>query len=601
MSRTVVHQLFSLTLICSLLIASSFNLAQARPAKIGVLYIVHGGFDEYSDAALWDSTLQIFAHDPNSIVYKAVLWNPEMWPQVLSFGNAPKEIGKYSFELERIGGFDPAMTIVRNQQNQLSRILNKEQKQLNVHFVADYVSWINPDPKHLADPKSIYQSPTNPDIQMTWCGKEGESGWKNCDTERYNVDGPVERMLNDGVDSIIAIDLTTSGVRFAKTYDVIREARNLVDEYNDTNGAQIKLHWVNDPTDLMAESYPVDPINWTYSLGKPKRDIEVPLEGRPNPVAADPLLASVQVSGIVEQFNPDVSPAETGILLVNHSLRENNQYYDPKVDDTLILNNNIKQQLLAAYPEMREENIVGGWMGIKEPNSDIVTSRRSPSNYERTRKMRGENLGHAWLYETDDEMPGGDWQYRYWEALERLRQQGVKHIVVAFPQIMVDSVLNLVELPNQIGKEIGYKNWLYIDKGDRKNYPDIGHPFADYWGIWVTKECPAINNPEQLCCFEMGGCSDGRPYPPTQLAAITKARNDLDPSLAYDVSAYGHLGYNPTLGKPSNNAPVQSQYRGSWVMWTPPNDNPAVITLLRNHITDAVIWMNIQPAGSGED
>jgi hypothetical protein len=99
----------------------------------------------------------------------------------------------------------------------------------------------------------------------------------------------------------------------------------------------------------------------------------------------------------------------------------------------------------------------------------------------------------------------------------------------------------------------------------------------------------------------MGGCSDGRPYPPTQLAAITKARNDLDPSLAYDVSAYGHLGYNPSLGQPSNNAPVQSQYRGSWVMWTPPNDNPAVITMLRNHITDAVIWMNIQPAGSGED
>jgi hypothetical protein len=49
----------------------------------------------------------------------------------------------------------------------------------------------------------------------------------------------------------------------------------------------------------------------------------------------------------------------------------------------------------------------------------------------------------------------------------------------------------------------------------------------------------AINN-SALQTIEMGGCSDGRRYPPTQLAAITKACNDLDPSLAYDVSAYGH-------------------------------------------------------------
>jgi hypothetical protein len=563
------------------------------------LYIVHGGFDEYSDAALWDSTLQIFSHDTNSIVYQGVLWNPDLWPQVLSFGNAPKEIGKYSFELQRIGGRDPAMDIIKDQLKDLKKALKRQQRELNVVFVTDYVSWINPDPSHLADPRRIYQSPTNPDIQMTWCGKEGETGWRGCDPERYNVDGSVERLLNAGVEQIIAIDLTTSGVRFAKTFDVVREARDVLNRYNDSTGRGVKLHWLNDPTDLMTESYPVDPVGWTYSLGKPKRDIAVPLEGRPNPVAEDPLLAAVQVRGIASQFNPDISMAKTGVMLVNHSLRDQNQYFDPKVDDTVILNNNIKQQLLTDYPGLQAENIVGGWMGIKQINPDIVPNPRSPSQMERTRAMRGENLGHAWLYESEEELPDGDWQYRYWEALERLRRQGVEHIVIAFPQIMVDSVLNLVELPNQMGKELGYKNWLYINNLEYRTYPKVGHPFAEYWGIWVTQVCPVDGNPEQPCCFEMGGCSDGRPYPPPRQTPLTKARNDLDPSLAYDLSAYGHLGYNPANGKPSDNEPVQNQFGGTWAMWTPPNDDPEVIQLLSSEIIDYIRSQNLQPENSG--
>jgi len=573
---------------------------QNAPAtKVGVLYVVHGGFDEYSDAALWDSTVQIFAHDSNSIVYKTVLWNPKLWPRVLGFGNAPKEIGKYSFELERIGGRDPAMDIIKDQLKGLQKVLKKQQRDLNVVFVTDYVSWINPDPSHLADPRRLYQSPTDPDIQMNWCGQKSESGWRGCYPERYNVDGSVERLLNAGVDYIVAIDLTTSGVRFAKTFDVIREARDLIARHNVTDGTQVKLHWLNDPTDLMTESYPVDPVDWTYSLGKPKRDISVPLEDRTNPVAEDPLLAAVQVRGIVSQFNPDISIARTGVMLVNHSLREHNQYFDPKVDDTVILNNNIKQQLLAAYPDMRADNIVGGWMGIKQINPDIVPTPRSPGKMERTRAMRGENLGHAWLYENEEELPGGDWQYRYWEALERLRRQGVEHIVIAFPQIMVDSVLNMVELPNQMGKELGYKNWLYIDQPDYRTYPETGTPFADYWGIWVNTVCPIGSNPEQLCCFEMGGCSDGRPYPAPRQTPINKARNDLDPSLAYDLSAYGHLGYNPANGKPSDSEPVQNQFRGTWAMWAPPNDDPDVVHLLSSQITDYVRSKDLQSKTPG--
>ena len=73
--------------------------------------------------------------------------------------------------------------------------------------------------------------------------------------------------------------------------------------------------------------------------------------------------------------------------------------------------------------------------------------------------MRGENLGHAWLYETAKLLPAGKWGYKYWNALEYLKNQGVQHIVIGFPQIITDSVLQLVEIPNQIGKEIGIKTW----------------------------------------------------------------------------------------------------------------------------------------------
>ena len=62
--------------------------------------------------------------------------------------------------------------------------------------------------------------------------------------------------------------------------------------------------------------------------------------------------------------------------------------------------------------------------------------------------------------------PADEWGYRYWDALEYLKNRGVKHIVIGFAQIVADSVLNLVEIQNQIGKEIGTKTWLYAATGD---------------------------------------------------------------------------------------------------------------------------------------
>ena len=214
---------------------------------------------------------------------------------------------------------------------------------------------------------------------------------------------------------------------------------------------------------------------------------------------------------------------------------------------------------------------------------------------ERTREMRGENLGYNILHDTDGDRPSAEWGYRYWEALDQLRKNNVKHIVVAFPQIMENSVLNLVEVPNQIGKEIGYKNWLYFNSLDFDTYPEYGHPFADYWGIWVSQSCASTVNANQTeeCCFEMGGCSTSQAYPPTRQAKLDQRRDDLDPSLAYDVSEFGHLGYQAELGSADPNQPVQDQYKGTWSMWQVTEDHYAVAEFLADKVTDHIESTNV--------
>lgn len=548
---------------------------------VGVVFLVHGGFEEFSAAALWDSTLQIFAYDPNSFVYQRVIWNPAAWDMILNVGNAPKELGKYSFELERIGGRDPAMQLSRQQLADMTVELEEAADSLNVRIMTDYVNWIGDIP-HLAHPRNIYAPGIADGASMNYCS----SDWPTCDPARYDTTGSIDRMLEAGVDKIVVIDLTTSGVRFFKSNDVIRQSRRVIADHNQRTGEQVRLHWLNDPGELMRDSYPDAPANWTSSLGAPQHDPKIPLLARTNPVAADIRFASLHAEGIRAQLNPDVPAAETGLLLINHATRAHNQLFDPKIDDTLVLNANIRNELLQQMPGLNPAHIVGAWMGVKERNSKVVPRPPSTSQLERTRSMRGENLGHAYLYETDQALPTGQWGYRYWDALEYLKNSGVKHIVIAFPQIMVDSVLNLVELPNQIAKEIGYRNWLHIDALDFETYPSAGHPFADYWGIWVEQQCPVSPGSKDTtdCCFEMGGCSDGRPYPPPRLSPPDRARNDMDPSLAYDVSEYGHLGYEPERGLPETEQPVQDQYRGSWAIWSPPNADPRVGHLLAEHV-----------------
>jgi len=93
----------------------------------------------------------------------------------------------------------------------------------------------------------------------------------------------------------------------------------------------------------------------------------------------------------------------------------------------------------------------------------------------------------------------------------------------------------------------------------------VGHPFADYWGNWVFTECDGED-----CCFTMGGCGDSRPYPPPRQTPMDEEMGAFDPSLGFDLSDYGHLGYDSALGPPDPNGPVQDQYTGTWAMWTLP-------------------------------
>jgi len=406
----------------------------------------------------------------------------------------------------------------------------------------------------------------------------GSTKWPDCDPERYNVDGPVERLLNAGVSRIIVVDMTMSGIRFSKTFYPLQLAKKVLDKWNEEHDPDVLLLWINDYSNLMERSYPTEPEGWTCSSGLPTVDSHVLLNGSPNPLAEDPEIAELHVDGIEANMSDTVSDAETGVVLMKHPLFNNGEAYDPKINDTLTVNENIESLLLDRHPEMDPDNIVGAFGGnvTLNPENGLV---------ENSREMRGErSLGYAYLYESDKELPGGKWGYRYWDALEYLKNRGVKHIVVAFPQISTSSALDLVEIPNQFGKEIGIKTWAKWGTWDYEKYPDVGHPFADYWGNWVYTDCGG-----EECCFEMGGCSGGGKYPPPRQTPMDEEMSAFDPSLVFDLSDYGHLGYDPAVEPPDPNAPVQDQYTGTWAMWTPPNDDPRVGKILAKHVLNTAI------------
>jgi len=559
-----------------------------RP-RVGVLYVSHGGNETYGEKQVWESTVQIFSYDKNSPVYQRILWNPDYWSQFYGFGNATKEIGKYSFEYERIGGVDPYPKSKAELTQHLVELMNAYENKYEMDFIVDKMSWLSPEIVELANPRRLYYPGTEDGSILAYCGK-GDDSWLDCNPDRYDIDGPIERLLKIGVERFIMVDLTTAGARFSKTFDVYTVAKQVIDKHNQATGENVVIEWVNDPDNLMVKSYPQDASGWTRSKGKPEINPIIAISDFPNPVIEDLKLAKFQVEGIASQFNENVSLKDTGVLMINHGIRNGDEVFDPKINDTLTLNKNIKNLLLQNFPELKTQNILGGWFGEMVINQRVKPSPPAFTQMERTREMRGENLGYIVLHDTDGSKPEGEWGYRYWEALDQLKKNKVKHIVVVFPQIMENSVLNLVEVPNQIAKEIGYKNWLHFDTLDFDTYPEYGHPFADYWGIWVSTSCasPSNTNQSEQCCLTMGGCSTGQSYPPPRQAKLNERRNDLDPSLAYDVSEFGHLGYRSELGAPNLSQPIQNQYSGTWSMWKVTEDHHALAKFLADKVIEHI-------------
>jgi hypothetical protein len=635
--------------------------------RIGVLFVIHGGMDTNKSQYMWDATVQQFSYDHNHSVYKFVIWNSTNWSMMLDTKTtdfAARFLRMYEFEYERIGGTDPYYSISEQQLTDMKAELDKNP--YGITFEVDWAGYMAADRlDHYAYPRFIYYGPDGPGQgdNCTYCGEDEDDGpWPDCDPGRHNVDGPVERLLEKGVSRIIVVDLIVAGPRFSKTYDVVQMSKRALDAWNAEHGTSVTLTWVNDYTNLMERSYPTAHEGWTRSLGPPETDPKVSLEESPNPIVEDIELATLHVEGIEARFSDTVSHADTGVILFNHALHDHNECFDPKIDDTLIINENIKSLLLERHPDMDSDNIVGAYGGILEVNSENGLE-------ERNREMRGESYGYAWLYESDKELPGDEWGYRYWEALEYLKNRSVTHIVIAFPQIITDSVLNLVELPNQIGKEIGIKTWARWGTGDYTTYPAVGHPFAEYWGIWVDTDCgewelaydsgateftagttltghtsgatgvikwftldsgnwaggdaagtlslkqisgafldreiitddktpagSATANADSTmviaseCCFEMGGCGDAsRTYPPPRQTPLNQKRSDLDPSLCFDMSDYGQLGYDSRLGPPDYDNPVQNQYAGTWDLWVAPNSDSRVGKLLAAFVLEVAL------------
>ena len=123
---------------------------------------------------------------------------------------------------------------------------------------------IGDDTKHYPYPRYMYLPPSGTGDNCTYCGELEPGGpWPNCNPQRYNVDGPVERLLKQGVTKIIAIDLVVGGVRFSKTYDVIQMSKRALNKWNTEHATSIPLIWVNDYTNLMERSFPTAPAGWT--------------------------------------------------------------------------------------------------------------------------------------------------------------------------------------------------------------------------------------------------------------------------------------------------------------------------------------------------
>ncbi len=588
------HVLLAVLLLSAQLLSPPQVLADesSNSQKVGVLYLVHGGHRSINYSNFFDAGIQMASYDENSAGYKNTIWQPENWHRVvpLSAGRQASEflglLRKSIFKLGRAGSIEPVTQVTEAQVVSLQAALDRAAATTNTQFVVDWVAWItgSSDVGSLPYPRFIYNQDGESEIAMRYCGSSTDGGaqpdgrWPLCDPERYNVDGPVDRLLQAGVDRIIVVDTAVGGIRFSKSLDVYKMLGRARDAaLRDTNRS-VPIVWANDYTGFMMEAYPKEPAGWTASMGAPPSAPKVALENRGNPVTDDPAYASIVVDGIVRAMSASVSPADTGVLLYNHGIYSGNEVFDPKIDDTITVHENLQEALLTLHPTMSADNIVGAWEGIRQ----MVDGK-----LQRTREMRGEDLGHAYLYGSDAQMPPGKWGLRYWEALERLKDSGVQHIVVVFPQVIVTSTGGQVTLPNQIAQEIGFRGFVPVSDLDVLLWPGYDSPFAHHWppdSDRVCYESPSARaqGVSHDCCYKLGGCADGNGYPETRQTPVGQALSRLDPEIVFDVPPFGHLGYDPALGPPDNDAPVQNQYTGTWSIWVPMNDDPRLAEHLAN-------------------
>jgi hypothetical protein len=353
--------------------------------KVGVIYVVHGGMDTNKPQYMWDASVEMFSYDHNHPVYRFVIWSAASWPMILDTEVtifAREFQMKYDFSYPRVGGVDPCSSLLDKELADMKAELDRNP--YGFTFEVDWAGYIPGDRvDHYPYPRFIYSPPSGKGDNVTYCGEKEEGGpWPDCNPERYNVDGPVERLLTKGVSRIVMVDLTVGGVRFSKTFDVVHMTKTALNKWNAEHGTSIPLVWINDYSSLMERSYPTEPEGWTRSLGPVTKDSHVLLSGSPNPIAEDPELAQLHVEGIEAAMSSQVPDSKTGVILINHQVLKHNevsdQVFDPKTSDTLIVNKNIKSQLLERHPEMDPDNIVGAFVGIEKlnPENGLVENSR---------------------------------------------------------------------------------------------------------------------------------------------------------------------------------------------------------------------------------
>jgi len=303
-----------LLILCCALFIFAFSVGTATAAKIGVIFVVHGGMETNEPQYMWDSSVDMQSFDPNHPVYNIILWNSANWSMILESEFALKFIRKYDFEYPRIGGVDPFHDLTDQQLLDMEAELAGNP--YGIDFVVDWACWMcGNDPDHFPYPRFLYYGPDGPDVgdNCTYCGEDEDDGpWEGCDPERYNVDGPIERLLNKGVSRIIMVDTIDGGVRFYKNYDVVKMCKDVLNEWNLEHDPDVPLIFVNDYSDLMERSYPTEPEGWTPTLGPPDKDERVLLHGSPNPITSDPELAALHVEGIEASMSATVSDAFHG-------------------------------------------------------------------------------------------------------------------------------------------------------------------------------------------------------------------------------------------------------------------------------------------------